>query len=168
MPVVDGYAATRQIKALSGATPPIIIALTASVFEEKRTQILSAGCDDFVRKPFQTEVLFTKMSEHLGVRYMYEELAKNGNTEHLTGQKDSAEYILDALAELPENLIDELYQAVIQLDAVQITRVNEHIRGYNEPLAKRLDDIVKRFQYDVLLTYFNQEKASKGLRPFEV
>ena len=55
MPVLDGYAATRLIK--DRARPPgrtaIIVALTASAFEEDRDAILAAGCDDFVRKPFR-------------------------------------------------------------------------------------------------------------------
>lgn len=48
----------------------IIIALTASAFEEERQNILSTGCDDFIRKPFTKEVLLKKVSEHLGVEYI--------------------------------------------------------------------------------------------------
>jgi two-component system sensor histidine kinase/response regulator len=74
MPVMDGYEATRQIKAQETDSYPTIIALTANVFEEERQKILSAGCDDVVRKPFQQEELLTKISQYLGVRYIYQEL----------------------------------------------------------------------------------------------
>ncbi len=73
MPVMDGYEATKQIKSHLKGQATVIIALTASAFEEDRTMILSAGCDDFVRKPFQEEVLLEKIATHLGVRYVYEE-----------------------------------------------------------------------------------------------
>lgn len=73
MPILDGYEATKQIKAI-GQNTPVIIALTGSVFEEERAVALAAGCDDFVRKPFRTEMIFEKMAEYLGVRYMYTEI----------------------------------------------------------------------------------------------
>ena len=76
MPIIDGYEATRAIKQMPNGNETIIIALTASAFEEQREAILRAGCDDFVRKPFRAEVLLEKISLHLGVRYVYEEQVK--------------------------------------------------------------------------------------------
>ena len=52
MPVMDGYAATRRIKAHSDTHKPIVIAITASAFAEERQNIIDAGCDDFIGKPF--------------------------------------------------------------------------------------------------------------------
>jgi PAS domain S-box-containing protein len=79
MPVMDGYEATRQIKASVvsqvvsqvGSPTTVVIALTGSAFEKDRKEALAAGCDDFVRKPFRAETIFEKMTEHLGVRYLY-------------------------------------------------------------------------------------------------
>lgn len=71
MPVMDGYQATREIKAQSGDCPPVIIALTANAFEEDRLYALSIGCDDFVRKPCQENTILDKIAEHLGVEYQY-------------------------------------------------------------------------------------------------
>jgi CheY-like chemotaxis protein len=69
MPVMDGYEATRRIKAIapqnSAIARTIVIAVTASAFEEERTAILAAGCDDFIRKPFQKDILYSKIAKHL-------------------------------------------------------------------------------------------------------
>jgi signal transduction histidine kinase/DNA-binding NarL/FixJ family response regulator len=73
MPLMDGYEATKQIKAHPLGKTTVIIALTASAFEEERKSILAAGCDDFMRKPFEAKILFAKMEEILGIRYVYEE-----------------------------------------------------------------------------------------------
>ncbi|MDJ0708614.1 MAG: response regulator [Leptolyngbyaceae cyanobacterium MO_188.B28] len=52
------------------SSSPIVIALTAAAFAEDRAKVLSSGCDDFVSKPFQREVILDKMAEYLGVQYM--------------------------------------------------------------------------------------------------
>jgi CheY-like chemotaxis protein len=74
LPVIDGYEATRQIKARAEATSrsAIIVALTASAFEEEREVVLVAGCDDLVRKPFREGEIFDVLHRHLGVRFICE------------------------------------------------------------------------------------------------
>ncbi len=79
MPVMDGYEATRRIRDIESRTflcvqnTTKIIALTASAFDEQKSTILAAGCDDLVIKPFREEVIFEKMATHLGVQYIYAE-----------------------------------------------------------------------------------------------
>ena len=69
---MDGYEATRQIRALETDGQTVIIALTASVLDRQRAVVASAGCNDFVSKPFQESVILNKIAEHLGVRYIYQ------------------------------------------------------------------------------------------------
>jgi two-component system sensor histidine kinase/response regulator len=66
MPEMDGFAATRAIRALeqpTGGHVPII-ALTASVFEDDRQQCLAAGMDGFCPKPITLERLKTLLEEY--------------------------------------------------------------------------------------------------------
>jgi signal transduction histidine kinase/DNA-binding NarL/FixJ family response regulator len=67
MPVMDGYQATQQIKAESPSGFPIIIAVTSSVMEAERSQILALGCDDFIRKPFRQRLILNTLSRYIKV-----------------------------------------------------------------------------------------------------
>ena len=73
---VDGLEATRRIRAEErsrGIDRTPILALSASALDHERGQILAAGCDDFVAKPFREGTIFAKIVEYLKVEYVYEE-----------------------------------------------------------------------------------------------
>ena len=73
MPVLDGYEATKQIRAMEQQPASIIIALTAQASQSDRTLALAAGCNDYISKPFREETLFFKLREYLGLEYLYAE-----------------------------------------------------------------------------------------------
>ena len=57
MPVMDGEAAARVIRALPGITQPMIVAVTAAALEKDRQRCLDAGMDAFITKPFRPDDL---------------------------------------------------------------------------------------------------------------
>jgi len=63
MPVMDGYEATRKIKAFRPFLP--VIALTAYSHDSDRHKAFTAGCDDFVSKPFNKAELMGKIRAKL-------------------------------------------------------------------------------------------------------
>ena len=67
LPVLDGWQATRQIKAAPDTKHIPVIALTAHAMAGDREKALSAGCDDFDTKPVELPRLLAKIRE-LGER----------------------------------------------------------------------------------------------------
>jgi len=57
MPVMDGFEATRRIRAADTTHPIRIVAMTANAFEDDRQACLRAGMDDFLPKPWKTSQL---------------------------------------------------------------------------------------------------------------
>ncbi len=55
MPVMDGYEAAKKIKKIRPDLP--IIAQTAFAMEQDRTQAIKEGCDDYISKPVNNELL---------------------------------------------------------------------------------------------------------------
>ena len=70
MPVMDGFEATRQIRRLTHLPHIVIIATSSSVFELNRLQSANAGCDDFIPKPVQAEMLLEKIEKYLKKEFM--------------------------------------------------------------------------------------------------
>jgi CheY-like chemotaxis protein len=62
MPVVDGFEAASAIRNRLGVGTPII-AVTAGAFDSDRERCFACGMDDFLTKPFRSEVIVAKCVE---------------------------------------------------------------------------------------------------------
>jgi|GEM_PF-1317804 len=138
MPVMDGHAATRHIKATARAEAPIIIALTASVFESERLTVLADGCDDFVRKPFREEEIVAQLEKYLGVRMLY--------TEPMFTPA-SAPMPLIAPDQLPAAWIAQVLAAATIADASALDRLITQIQTEQPALANVLRTRLGDFDY---------------------
>lgn len=203
MPVMNGYEATQRIRSLEKVVleeeavslsqlstkdwaeafpePSLktsatkILALTASAFEETRSAILAAGCDDCVRKPFQREVLFEKMAEHLGVQYVYADSAAPEVSQPSTEPQSAP--MADTLGDLachptpgmrpnligshrlqPGSLtmmsaewIEQLHQAATKVNAKQIHALIQQIPVEHTAIAQALTQWVEQLKFEEIV-----------------
>ncbi|HEY9650145.1 MAG TPA: response regulator [Coleofasciculaceae cyanobacterium] len=180
MPVMDGLETTRQIRArektevqgsntqekferaeiqlvspsTSSPSHTVIVALTASAFEERRGEILAAGSDDFLRKPFQEAVIFDKIAQYLGVRYVYEDvpappIAVHRRRYSVHEKPDS--FFLTKLTKMPPSWIAQLYQSASEVDEERVNQLIEQIPETSASLTEALKDLVNDFRMDIIV-----------------
>lgn len=156
MPVIDGYEATKRIKSTTKGQATAIIALTASVFEEERAVVLSAGCDDFIRKPFRETEILDAMNKHIGVSYIYEDQSQGD----LLKTESTGQSVLTAaaIASLPVELVANLKQAILNVNLKLIVTLIEQIRENNSPLATELQTCIDNFEYKKVLSLIQENE----------
>jgi signal transduction histidine kinase/FixJ family two-component response regulator len=148
MPVLDGYEATRRIKATDRGQATVIIALTASTFEEERAVVLAAGCSDFLRKPFREGEIYDLLHRHLGVRFLYETVSSTSEA----AERMSLGDLHAAIETLPAAWVADLYQAAIALDTDRMLALIETVRSQAPYVADTLAGWVRAFEYQRLMT----------------
>jgi PAS domain S-box-containing protein len=158
MPVMDGYEATRRIRAAHGPAVKII-ALSAGVFAENRQQALAAGADAFLGKPFCDSDLLATLKELAGVDYLYADRlgAVALIAETAAAQRPTPEEV----GRLPVECVDALREATCRGDYQQMLTLVDQIAVRDERAGCQLRQLVKRFDY-VTLQQVLKPGASKA------
>ncbi|MEH1838452.1 MAG: ATP-binding protein [Nostoc sp.] len=131
-------------------THTIIIALTASAFEEERQKILSIGCDDFIRKPFTQEVLLEKLSQHLGVKYTNQIKTTNTTVVDQPTQFSVTE-LLSRLSQMSPEWLQQIYYAAASCSDELILELLKQIPSDNSQVFKVLRDLANNYQFEKIM-----------------
>ena len=147
MPVMDGYEATRRIRAAHGPAVKILV-LSAGVFAENRQQALAAGADAFLGKPFCESDLLVSLKELAGVDYVYVDPlgAAALSAETAAAQRPTP----NEVGRLPVECVDALREATCRGDYHQMLTLVDQIAARNERVGCQLRQLVKRFDYVTL------------------
>ncbi len=149
MPIMDGYEATRQIRAQErGRDGGVkIIAFTAYAFQDDRTASLEAGCDDYLSKPFNQTDLFEILARHLGVQYGYADqppIAPAPPVRQPLQRQD-----LNAMS---LEWIDQVHEATLDLNDSKIRNLMALIPSKEQKLFKAMTFLVDNFQLEAIAT----------------
>lgn len=66
LPQVDGYTLTQQLRQQDELAHIPIVALTANVLKEDQDKAIQAGCNGFIQKPINVDLLPAQVAEYLG------------------------------------------------------------------------------------------------------
>ena len=146
MPMMDGYTATKYIREHPQSPETMVIALTASVFEEDREKVLMTGCNDFMSKPFQQRELFDKIAKYLGVQYIYE-VVKPTPKKPLLVETPS----LEDISVMSPQWLEEMYQAAYYLDTEVMNELIAQIPEFQAGLSQALTDYINNFNSDRIM-----------------
>ncbi len=146
MPIMHGYEAAQQIKSHIDGQATVIIALTASVFEEQRQIVLTYGCDDFIRKPVKEHVIFDKLNEHLGIVFVYEDTPLP-----VESFPSSTPLQSEALKVMPTEWLQHLKQAATIAKPAAILALIGQIPPHEATLAAKLRHMVDQYQLEAII-----------------
>ncbi|MCZ6633350.1 MAG: ATP-binding protein [bacterium] len=156
MPVMGGHEATRRIKATPKGKSTIIVALTASVFEEDKHIVLSAGCDDFLRKPFRESEIYNALEKHLGVEFIYsEETPSEDGLVQTTLTPES-------LSDLSSEWVEQMHMAASRADSEEMLALLALLDEAHAPLVQELTDMINNFRLDELIGLTQPVGESNG------
>jgi DNA-binding response OmpR family regulator len=147
MPVMDGLAATRRIKADPRGKETVIIAVTASAMDGDRATVSQSGADDFVIKPCHEDELLEKIRVLLNIAYDYEEMS-GAKGEPVSGL---AVLSADGLGKLPRALVEELRNATLNGDKTLLDKLILQVRQAEDAgSANALQELADKYEYDAL------------------
>jgi hypothetical protein len=121
-----------------------IIALTAGAFAGC-DQIIEAGCDDVVTKPYHEATIFEAMATHLGARFIFEAVATPGGAPEPDGR---AIVIANRMRAVPHEIILDLSHSVTRGDVAEVMRAVERVREIDGPLADEIERLVRGYHFD--------------------
>lgn len=157
MPVMDGYEATRRIRERPGGDTVKIVAVTAAAFLEHRQNILDAGCDDFLLKPYKVQQVYDAIARHLNVQYKFDEhdMATDGVGYELAD-------IRTRLANLPEEWLDTLQQDAVNLNREEMLVMIKKIAEKDEELSRSLTYMVDNLAFEELWTQLENIREGRN------
>lgn len=147
MPVLDGFEATKRIRAMESEVRNIpIIGITAGVLEGEVADLKERGFNDFIHKPFTTEEILHRIGDLLGLEFIYHEDKPFQNFEVI----ESNSYT-QKLLDLPTSLVEELKLAVQSGDMTEFKRLIEELKEKDLVLWEYLYGLADNYSYASLL-----------------
>jgi CheY-like chemotaxis protein len=154
MPRMDGFDAVRQIRKRPGGDTLPVVALTASAYMEQRLEILAAGCDEMIFKPYQEHEIFDAMARFLNLEYVYATADPGTVATPRPERLEPAD-----LAGLPADLRRQLDRATLALDVEATMDVIRQIEARAPAVAPPLRALVQLFQIDRIRGLLREAEA---------
>ncbi|PIE32077.1 hypothetical protein CSA56_16565 [candidate division KSB3 bacterium] len=144
MPVMDGVETVRHIRADCTNDSTKIVAISASVFDEKKRKILDSGCDYFLKKPLGEDTLLNCLQDALKLEWVH-----RYDCERKVSVDIPPPSVLMPDVVYPQQEIDDLYSFAVCGNITKIFRRLDHIEQNDvryRPFVSELRALAKGFQ----------------------
>ncbi|NLD92385.1 MAG: response regulator [Fibrobacter sp.] len=147
MPDMDGLDATKAIRNLSQSVYPSIIAVTAHAYSDEQKEMLDAGCNGFIAKPYKDSSIFEAIRTFLPVEIDYGISDGNNDLHNVSSQEtDSFDSIAPAIR---EKLLRASQEGDIDL-IKEIVESNPELKPLILPLAEA-------YRFDLLMDQLSKD-----------
>lgn len=154
MPDMDGFELIRQLRANRILAHLPIIAASASTLVQERDLSFAAGCNDFIGKPINTEILLARLQEYLNLEWIYEparELSQAAGTQPVPDEEPMV---------FPDSQqLDELIHLAKRGSLKRLIEVADRFRLDNpqlEPFVRQLNQLARGYQDKAILELLNR------------
>ncbi|HWA72974.1 MAG TPA: ATP-binding protein [Polyangiaceae bacterium] len=144
MPVMNGVEATRLIRATPRGKDVPIVMLSASVFQEDRTSVLSTGANEFIAKPFREAAIWRALEQHLGLELLR-------RPRELPQKNDSLPPTREAVAALGNETVSALREAVELGYVGRVPSLLASVPAEHRRTAESLAKLAENLELEALL-----------------
>ncbi|MBX7221732.1 MAG: response regulator [Blastocatellia bacterium] len=154
-PIVDGYEVVKRLKPAGSAASQnpgqglekvVVFAVTTDTDDLNQETLHTNGFDDCIVKPFQHNQLFTRIGQHLGLRYRYCQ-TENSPTE----VEPSGHLTVESLALLPPTILTSLYQALNEGNVSEANEILNQVSSEDVTIITAIRQYIRNYRFDELL-----------------
>ncbi|GAB1541675.1 hypothetical protein NUACC21_43470 [Scytonema sp. NUACC21] len=166
MPILNGYKATQVIRSFSTEQSPVIIALTAQASMSDRTLAHASGCNDFVIKPFNENLIYEKMAEYLNLQFVYRESQERLDAHPVTTTQNTS-FVLtsESFSVMSADWLAALYSTTQICDEEEIEQLLQQIPDSHASLANQLRQLAYNYQFEQIKHLLQQYFGHHNLSP---
>lgn len=160
MPSIDGFEVCTQLKGNHSTSHIPVIFLTANTQKGAQLSGYASGAVDYVTKPFEPEILISKIRVVLNMIEHVEHLLNEANTDKLTGLHNRR-YLQDILEPtIRESNLHDIDMSLLMFDVDYFKKINDtygHLTG--DLVLKRIAQVIKTNLYanDIYVRYGGEE-----------
>ena len=132
-----------------------VCGLEASVFKEQRAEVLAAGCDDFVSKPFKEKEILETIARHLRVRYRF--VPSDPPENRLQPDKPIEILSPDEVCSLPTGWKGKFLQAARAAQGDEAMALIADLGTVFSTQAEKLKFLIENYRFDLIVACFENK-----------
>jgi CheY-like chemotaxis protein len=154
MPVMSGFEAARRIRQQDALKDIVIVAVSASVLDVNQHESFQVGCNEFLSKPIQMDVLLEMLEKHLNLEWIYDDAGDSEQEEGIAADGNA----IPSRAEL-----DKLYEYALMGDLITIKAYAIELEQNRPPqraFARQLQQLAGSFEDEQVIHLLENCRAS--------